>query len=162
MPTGPHFNLETLSKSFLALSPQVVNATTLPSSGGQELGVDLRGFNGDVYVTCSVGALPAGAAITFALQDAPQDADGSVPETGDFSAVTDTASAACAVTFADTTDNTYKVMRVDRHLADRWVRIQCTNTHASAALCACTVMGTMPAYEDQSSERVGTALTVFK
>ncbi len=162
MGSGPHNVFEMASKGFKALSPQVVNNTTLPTTGGQELGFDIRGFNGDLLVICDVGVLPTGADIDFTMQDAPEDTDGTVPETGDFVAALDSAGAAITLAFDDTEDNTYKIMRIDRHLLDAFVRIRATNAHASAALLSCFMFALDPAYEKELGERVQGSLTVFK
>ena len=147
-----HFSLEFVSKVFLALSPQTINAATV---GGSGIGTDIRGFNGDICGAVLLGAMPASTDLDIIFQDAPLDADGSVPESGDFAALLDTADVAVRIDALVTGQaNTVVPFRINRELVRPFFRVIGTNNAATAAIAGVVIYKTLPAYGSLSDSKV--------
>lgn len=109
----------------LGISPQVVNNTNVDGDV-----IYLNAYDRlDIYTT--VGALPAGAAITYLAKE-------SATSGGSYSNI-----ATKTTTFADTADNTTKLITVwgyELTAGKPWVKVNVANSHASDALVACLMV----------------------
>lgn len=159
--TGPHFNLEMLSKAELALPPMDVNNATEPAGATVgTLGYSLQGFQGDLVVLIQLGALAND--VTVALEDAAQDGVGDPPEAVDFAQVVDSDAANISATILGTADDTLVMWRVSKDLLRDYARIQVTNGSVSSCIVGVAFLEMLPEYEDQLSHRSAGTYTEFK